>query len=299
MPAAPVPLAPPPVAPAVPTRSSAPVVPSALPWNIARDLFQHRHLIGQLTRRDVLARYRGSYLGILWSVLNPLFMLAIFATVFGLIFQGKFTGHTAESPVDFALQLFAGLIIFNVFAECLGRAPTLMLMNTNYVTKVVFPLEILPVTVVFNALVNLVFSAVPLVLGVWIFRGHVPATMALWPLLLLPLCLLGLGTIWLVSALGVFFRDLAEIVGPLSLVLIYASAVFYPIEAVQGRAPYLVPFLRFNPLTYLTATSRNLAVWGEMPDPAGYAIILGVSLAVACAGYALFTRMKPAFADVL
>ena len=115
----------------------------------------------------------------------------------------------------------------------------------------------------------------------------------------MPLCLFALGTVWLISALGVFFRDLTELVGPLSLVLVYASAIFYPIEAVRARAPYLEPFLRFNPLAYIAAASRNLAVWGETPDWTGYGIILGVSLLAACAGYALFTRMKPAFADVL
>lgn len=294
-----MPVSPPPPVPVLPERSSAPATPSAMPWNVLGALLKHRHLTGQLTRRDVLARYRGSYLGILWSVLNPLFMLAIFATVFGLIFQGKFTGHPSESSVDFALQLFAGLIVFNVFAECLARSPTLMLLNTNYVTKVVFPLEILPVTVVLNALVNLLFSAVPLLLGIWIFRGHVPATFALWPMLLLPLCLFALGTVWLVSALGVFFRDLAELVGPLSLVLVYASAIFYPIEAVRTKAPYLEPVLRLNPLAYLAGESRNLAVWGGAPDWPSYGITLAVSLAFACAGYAVFTRMKPAFADVL
>lgn len=280
-------------------RGAATAAPSALPWNIVRALARHRHLIGQLTRRDVLARYRGSYLGILWSVLNPLFMLAIFATVFGLIFQGKFTGHPSESPVDFALQLFAGLIVFNVFAECLGRAPSLMLLNGNYVTKVVFPLEILPVTVVLNALVNLLFSVVPLVLAVAVFRHHLPATLALWPLLLVPLCLFSLGTAWLLSALGVFFRDLSELVGPLSLVIMYASAIFYPVEAVRAKVPWLEPVLRLNPLAYLATESRNLAIWGEGPDWPGYGIILGVSLLFACLGYALFTRMKGTFADVL
>ena len=270
-----------------------------MPWNVFGALLKHRHLIGQLTRRDVLARYRGSYLGVLWSVLNPLFMLAIFATVFGVLFEGKYTGHPSETRMDFALQLFAGLTIFNVFAECLARAPSLMLLNTNYVTKVVFPLEILPVTVALNALVNLLFSTVPLVFGVWFFRGHVPATLLLWPMLLLPLLLLSLGMVWTLSALGVFFRDLAELVGPLSLVLVYASAIFYPIAAVQAKAPYLVPFIRLNPLAYLAGESRNLAVWGEAPDWHGYGVTLGISLVLACCGYALFTRMKPAFADVL
>lgn len=269
---------------------------SASPWAIWRTLRRHRHLIFQLTRREVLARYRGSYLGVLWSFLNPLAMLAVFSVVFGVIFQGKFTGHPSESPVDFALQLFAGLIIFNVIGECLARGPNLMLANTNYVTKVVFPLQILPVTVVLNALVNLLFSLVPLLVGILVFRGRLPWTLALWPLLLLPLLLLALGVTWLLSALGVFFRDFNELVGPLSQVLVYASAIFYPIERVPAG---LQPILRLNPLAFLAEQSRNLTIWGIPPRWEGYGVVLGASLLFATAAYAVFTRVKHTFADVL
>lgn len=300
MPAVPI-QAPPPPSPAAPTalrtsEASVGTGGSASPLAIVRALRQHRHLIGQLTRREVLARYRGSYLGVLWSVLNPLAMLAVFSVVFGLIFQGRFTGHASESPVDFALQLFAGLVIFNVFAECLMRGPNLMLANTNLVTKVVFPLEILPVTVVLNSLVNLLFGLVPLLLGILVFRGYLPWTIVLWPLLLGPIFLLALGVTWLFSALGVFFRDLNELVGPLSQVLVYASAIFYPIERVPAG---LQPILRLNPLAFLAEQSRNLAVWGLMLDWAGYGIVLGASVLFATASYAAFTRVKHAFADVL
>lgn len=293
-----------------PATSAAPVAPvavrsaergpmeghSASPFAILANLRQHRHLLAQLTRREVQARYRGSYLGVLWSFLNPLFMLAVFSVVFGLIFQGRFTGHANESPVDFALQLFAGLIIFNVFAECMQRAPNLMLSNSNYVTKVVFPLEILPVTVVLNSLVNMLFGLAPLLVGIFIFRGHLPWTLLLWPLLMVPIFLLALGLTWLMSALGVFFRDLNELVGPLTQVLVYASAIFYPIERVPAA---IQPILRLNPLAFLAAQSRDLAVWGTLPDWTGFGVVCGVSLLFATAAYAAFTRVKHAFADVL
>ncbi|MBV9127755.1 MAG: ABC transporter permease [Verrucomicrobia bacterium] len=267
------------------------------PFSAVRTLVRHRHLLEQLTRREVLTRYRGSFLGVLWSVLNPLFMLALFFAVFGLIFRAKFTGHANEGPGDFALQLFAGLLVFNVFAECVTRAPSLMLLNTNYVTKVVFPLEILPATIVLNALVNLLVGAVPLLAGVWYLHGALPATVLLWPLLLLPIALLALGLTWLFAALGVFFRDLTELVAPLTQLLMYASAIFYSVEKAP---PALQPILRINPLAFLTEQSRNLAVWGDAGlDWHGYGIFTLVGALLATLGYGIFQRLKHAFADVL
>lgn len=298
------------LAPERPAAAAAPAVPVVVhtahsaaqrepfsPLAIGRNLVRHRHLIGQLTRREVLARYRGSFLGVIWSVLNPLFMLAIFAVVFGVIFRAKFTGHPNEGPGDFALQLFAGLLMFNVFAECISRAPNLMLLNTNYVTKVVFPLEILPVTVVLNALINLLLGVVPLLLGVWWLHGYLPATLVLWPLLLVPTFLLALGVTWLFSALGVFFRDLNELVGPLTQVLMYASALFYSVEKAP---PALQAFLRLNPLAFFSEQSRNLAVWGDRGlDWQGYGVFTLVGLVFASTGYGVFLRLKHAFADVV
>lgn len=266
------------------------------PVAAVRSIWRNRHLIAQLTRRDVLSRYRGSYLGVLWSVLSPLAMLSIFAVVFGVILEGRFTGHPSESRVDFALQLFAGLSVFNAIAECLIRSPSLMLMNTNYVTKVVFPVEILPVVVVLNAFVNLLFALVPLLLGIWIFRGYVPVTALLWPLLAIPTALLSLGLTWFLSALGVFFRDLAELMGPLTQVLIFSSAIFYPIERVPAA---IQPALRLNPLAFLAEQSRNLLVWGVPLNWGNYAVVLAVGFVFAAVGYAVFNRVKHAFADVL
>ena len=246
--------------------------------------------------RDVLGRYRGSALGVFWSFLNPLLMLAVFAVVFGTIFEGKFTGQPTESTWDFALALFAGLTVFGLFSECLARAPGLVVLNPSYVTKVVFPLEILPVVSVLAALVHLAVSVVPLVLGVWILRGHVPATMLLWPVLLVPLTCWALAVSWFVAALGVFLRDLGHVVVTLNLVLMYASAVFYPLAKAPEK---LRPFIAANPLAFLAESSRNLAVWGLGLDWGQYALHLAVSVAALLAGRAFFLRTKPAFADVL
>ena len=254
-------------------------------------------LISQLTRREVVGRYRGSHLCVLWSFVNPLLLLCIYTVVFRYIFDARFTGHAEEGWADFALMLFSALVVFNVFAECLGRAPSLILLNTNYVTKVVFPLELLPLTVVLGSLVHLLVGFVALVLATLVTRyGHLHATVLLWPLLLVPLSLWALGITWIVSALGAFLRDLNEIMAAITQILMYGSAVFYPLAKVP---PNLQAVLRWNPLTFFCEESRNLVVWGEGMNWSGYALVTLAGLATAWAGYKLFVNVKPAFADVV
>lgn len=273
-----------------------PFVP-ARPPGLFRVLRQHRFLITQLTRREVVGRYRGSHLGIFWSFINPVLLLCIYTVVFKYIFRAKFTLHPNEDTGDFALMLFSALIIFNMFAECLARAPSLIQINANYVTKVVFPLEVLPITVVLGSLVHLFISFVPLCLAALITRhGHLHAAVMLWPLLLAPVIVWALGITWIISALGAFLRDLNEIMLALTQILMYASAVFYPLERVP---PGIQSILRLNPLTFFSEQSRNLVVRGEpMNWPAyGWVTISGVIAMVV--GYKLFMSVKQAFADVV
>ena len=183
------------------------------PAELFHSLVHYRHIIGQFTRREVLGRYRGSYMGIFWTFLNPLLLLGIFTLVFKFVFHAKFTGNPHEGSFDFALLLFSGLIVYNLFAECLGRSPTLILSNANYVTKVVFPLEILPVTVVLSGVLHLLISFVPLCLGVAFLRAFgqpasvphgLPLTILYWPLLLLPIFCWSLGVTLRVVGAGRF-----------------------------------------------------------------------------------------------
>ena len=267
------------------------------PLELIRCLARNRRLIGQFTRRDLLGRYRGSYLGMLWSFLNPLLLLAIFTVVFGVIFKGKLLEHRAEGPADFALAMFAGLIVFNYFSECITRAPNLIMMNTNYVTKIVFPLEILPVTTVLASLVHTLVSLIPLWIGVLLLDGHLPRTILVWPVLLLPLCAFNLGIVWLVSALGVFLRDLNEIVVAVVQILLYASAIFYPITTDKLGDFY--PIVRYNPVAFLVEQSRLLAVYGDSINWPGYGWTTLVSLVFMLGGYTVFMRVKHVFADVI
>ena len=251
-----------------PFRSTSRSLPPIGFFSMLGNLYRHRELTGQLSWREVLGRYRGSYLGLLWSFINPVVLLIIFTIVFKFIFGAKFSGHGNDGDADFALILFAGLIIFNHFAECLSRAPTLILMNANFVSKVVFPLEVLPVTIVLAALLHLVISFVPLCLGVaYIRHGGLPWTVLEWPLLLVPIICWSLGVTWLFSAAGVFFRDLNQIMLSAVQILMYSSAIFYDIAKLTQNPrmspalrTWVAPLVLYNPLARIAEQARNVVV---------------------------------------
>ncbi len=289
----------------LPTRSRSAArshVPVRAPGLLAT-LRSHRFLIAQLTRREVIGRYRGSHLGIFWSFINPVLLLCIYTFVFKYIFNARMVpGHPDEGWADYALFLFAALIIFNLFAECLGRAPNLILLNANYVTKVVFPLEMLPLTVVLGSLVHLLISFVPLCLAAYITRGHLHATTLSWPLLLLPITFWALAITWLVAALGAFLRDLNEVMLALTQILMYASAVFYSLAGMAANKnvpPALRQLIQLNPLAYLSEASRRLVVWGQPMEWVAYGWVTGAGLIAMICGYKLFMNVKQAFADVI
>jgi lipopolysaccharide transport system permease protein len=283
---------------AAPSEAASEVPDSFHPLGWLRKLRRYQFLISQLTRREVIGRYRGSHLGIFWSFINPLLLLCVYTVVFKYIFRAKFTGHPSEGWADFALMLFSALIVFNLFAECLARAPSLMLVNTNYVTKVVFPLEMLPLTAVLGSLVHLLIGFIPLCLAAFISRnGHLHSTVLLWPLLLVPITFWALGMTWFVSALGAFLRDLNEIMIALTQILMYASAIFYPISKVQPAE--LQTCIRLNPLAFFSEQSRSLVVWGEPMNWTAYGWVTFSGVLAMIIGYKLFMNFKPAFADVI
>jgi lipopolysaccharide transport system permease protein len=273
-----------------------PLAELVLPWLIGANLRRHRMLIGQFVKRDVLSRYRGSYLGVLWSLLRPLSMLAMYTVVFGYIFESKLGNRPNESKFDFTLALFAGLILFDFVAECVARAPTLVLTNPNYVTKVVFPLEILPVMTVGAALVQLVISCIPLLVGLFCVHGSIPLTALYLPVILLPLVILCLGTTWLLASLGVFIRDINSLVPVVLLIILYDSAIFYSINRVP---PSFLPLVLANPLATIIDEARNAVLWGSPPPWGQYGLVLLAGFLAMIVGYAFFMRTKSAFADVL
>lgn len=252
-------------------------------------------LITQLTRRDIIGRYRGSILGLLWSFVNPILMLSIYTFVFGMVFKARW-GQEQENQLDFALILFSGLIVFNLFAECLSRAPMLIVHNVNYVKKVIFPLEILPIVSLGAALFHACASLLVLLIFFLVTGHSLSPTLFLLPLVWMPLLLLTLGLSWLLASLGVFLRDIGQFINMLLTVLLFMSPVFYPLAALpESIRPYLV----LNPLTLAIEHSRDVMIWGTLPDGQSFAIYSVFSLAIFCLGLLWFNKTRKGFADVL
>jgi lipopolysaccharide transport system permease protein len=261
-----------------------------------RALWRQRELAWRLTQREVQGRYRGSLLGWGWSFLTPLLMLAVYTFVFSEVFQARWGDLEQAGPLGFAINLFAGLIVFNLFSESVNRAPGLIVENPNLVTKVIFPLEILAAVSVATACFHALTSLVVLALFELLAQGAVPATVLWLPLVWLPLVSGCLALSWLLSALGVYVRDLGQVLGTVVSMLMFLSAVFYPLSALPERWQ---PLLRLNPLVMVIEQTRRVAI-GGLPPSALYVIagsLLGLG---ACElAYRLFEKARRGFADVL
>jgi lipopolysaccharide transport system permease protein len=266
-------------------------------FNPLRNLWQRRELIGQLVQRELSLRYRGSYLGLLWSFIVPLLMLLIYTFVFSAIFNARWGRGSGEVAVgEFALTLFAGLAPFNLFSEVMNRSPHLILTVPNYVKKVVFPLEALPVVAVGSALVHSLISVGIIVLGTRLFLGFFSATLFLLPLAYLPLLLLTLGLSWFLAALGVYIRDIGQGIGVVVQMLFFLSPILYSVDTVPE--PYRF-WLYLNPLTTVLSGFRRSLLWRE-PLPWGpWAAWTILAALLAWLGYVWFMKTKKGFADVL
>jgi lipopolysaccharide transport system permease protein len=267
---------------------------------IPQSLFRHRYLVAQLSWREIAGRYRGSVIGLLWSFLNPLLMLTLYTLVFGVIFQTRWAAAgraaAADAQADYALILFVGLILHGFLAECLNRAPALVLGNVNLVKRVVFPLEVLGWSAIAAALFHAAISFAVLVAAVLVLHGGLPWTIVLLPLVLAPLALMALGAVWALAAVGVFFRDIGQAVPPLTTLLLFLSPILFPAAAMPAGLRWLVAL---NPLSIPVEQARALAIWGTPPDWSTLALYSAMALLVAWSGAHLFRRSRPAFADVL
>ena len=263
---------------------------------VLRDLLKHRELIWTYARREFQATHRGTYLGLLWAVISPLIMLVLFTVVFGYIFNGRFTQRTTETPLEFALALFVGLSLFNCFAQSLGAAPSLVASNAIYVKTLAFPLETLSVSAVLNVLVNLGIGLGLCAVAFLAMYGYLHVSAICLLVHALCVALISLGISWLVSGLSVFVKDIPAIVPPVSLVLMFASSVFFPLSAVPER---IRPIVKANPLAIIIEQSRDCFLYGRWPDPVSLGLVALFSAATAVAGYWFFMRAKPAFADVI
>jgi lipopolysaccharide transport system permease protein len=267
----------------------------ASPYEIVRSLWRNRELIHALTKREVLGRYRGSIMGLTWSFFNPLLMLAVYTFVFSTVFQSRWAGGS-DSKTEFALLLFAGLTVFGIFAECVTRAPTLILTSSNYVKKFVFPLEILPVVGLGAALFHALISLLIWVSFYAVAFGWPQPGLLLLPLVLFPFVFFVLGLCWFLAALGVYLRDINHVVGVCVTALMFLSAIFYPLTALPES--FRVP-LSLSPIAIAVDQSRRLMFWGELPDWSAWSAYLAVSLLVGFLGFAWFQKTRRGFADVI
>jgi len=262
------------------------------PLRIVSDIWRHRYLLGQLIKRDVLLRYRGAMFGVLWIFLSPLLMLAIFAYIFGQVFQTHWPQQGNGLP--FWLLLYSGLITFNIFAETVSRAPASVRSYPSFVKKIVFPVHILPLVPLGAALVHGAFNFLLLVAALaWV--GGLHGQIVLFPFLLLPVLLLTLGLSWFVAALGVFIKDMTQIIPVFVQMLMFLSPVFYPISAVPA---VLRPIYMYNPLGIVIEASRA-AITGQSIDWSGWSLALGFCLSLGLLGYIFFQNSREGFADAL
>lgn len=268
---------------------------SVNPITQLRNIWRSRDLIKQMTKREVVGRYRGSVLGLFWSFFNPVLMLIVYTFVFSVIFKARW-GTGGESRFEFALILFCGLIVFNLFAECLSRAPTLIIGNVNYVKKVVFPLEIFPLIAMGAALFHGVVSLGVLLTFYVLVSASLHWTIIFAPLVILPLLLMTLGISWFLASLGVFIRDVAPTIGLLVTVLMFLSPIFYPVSAIPTK--YQV-FIYMNPLTFIIEQMRDVLIWGKLPSWSGLCIMTLVGILMAWLGLVWFQKTRKGFADVL
>jgi len=265
-------------------------------------LWRSRVLLWRLSRRDVEARYRGTVLGLCWGVLQPLLMLVIYTFIFSVVFRARWGGAASpvssaqHSPLLFALNLFAGLIVFNVAADCLVRAPTLVVANPNYVRKVVFPLDVLAPVSMAGSLFTAGMSLLALAALEIVVLGGLPITWLWLPMLWLPLVLGCCGVGWLLSALGVYIRDTAQVVALVVNILLYITPIFYPLQALP---PAWRPILQLNPLAPLVEATRQATVEGVAPNGLLLALAVAVSLLFCQLSWRLFERARRGFADVL
>ena len=257
--------------------------------------YGNRWLVVRMSRREIEARFKGSLLGILWSILTPLLMLGVYTFVFSVVMKARWGGG-GESRGSFALQLFSGLIVFNIFAEAINRSPTLLIENVSYIKKIVFPLDALAWVVLLSSLFNAAVSLLIWLVFYGVSVGVPPWTAVLFPLTLLPLCLLTLGLTWFLSSLGVFLRDARHMVAIFTQMLMFVSPVFFPKSAVPMRFQAV---MNLNPLTLVLEQAKGVLLLGQLPDWKAWLALTAASWVVCMLGHAWFQRTRKAFADVI
>lgn len=269
---------------------------STSPAFLAASVARNGNLIYELARREVAGKYKESWLGMLWALLVPLALLAVYTFVFGVVMKVRWGGSGSESRIEFALMLFVGMLVHTFFSECVSKAPELVLRNASYVKKVVFPLEIMAIAAVLSALFHLVAALLVFLVVAVMVHGTVPWTIVLFPVVFLPVVLFTLGVTWILASIGVFFRDVTQFVSLIVILFLFLSPVFYPVSALPEHFQFL---LRLNPLTLPIESGRLVLIAGVQPNWMALVTQLALGMAVAYAGFWWFQKTRKGFADVV
>lgn len=265
------------------------------PSQILKNWWIHRELIKEFSKREILIRYRGSVLGLMWSFFNPLFMLSIYTFIFSEVFKARWN-EISQTKTEFALLLFIGLLVFNLISECLIRASTIITSNINYVKKVIFPLDILPVAIMIAALFHGLISLFIWVIAYIILIGMPQVTILYLPIVITPYILFILGLSWILASLGVFLRDISQFIGMMLNVLLFMSPIFYPITAIPEKYRFI---FQLNPLTLVIDQARLVMYWGNQPDFLSVLLLFLFSLSIYYLGFVWFQKTRKGFSDVL
>lgn len=268
---------------------------SASPREMVASFWRNRSLIYALSKREVIGRYKGSYLGILWSFFNPLLMLAVYAFVFGEVFNTHW-GIKSNSRMEFAIVLFAGLIVFNFFSECVTKAPSIILLNINYVKKVVFPLEILPIVNVFSAIFHMAISLLVWIVCSLFFFDALPFVAILLPITLLPFLFFTLGMSWFLASLGVYLRDVSQVISIFVAALLFLSPIFYPLSSLPEQYR---PIFKLNPITPTVEMARGMLIYGNISNIEYFLVYSFLMIIIGWLGFLWFQLTRRGFADVI
>lgn len=264
------------------------------PW---RTVVENHRLIRSMARRDILARYRGSFGDVFWTVLNPLLLMSTYFFVFGVVLRTRFGPD--QSSTGFALYFLAGMLPWLAFSEPAGRAPFVILEHRNFVKKLIFPLDTLPVNQVVSGLVTELFAAAIFVVALLLIRGSIPWAVLWLPLLLIPQLLLTLGICWFLSALGVFLRDLGQLMGFVLTLWFFITPICYPEANLQSLPAPAMAILRKNPMYVLVRGYRAMLLEHHAPELLPLIKLWVVALALFWLGYAWFYKLRKSFADII
>lgn len=255
----------------------------------------HWPLIWQLTKREIASRYRGSWMGTLWSLVTPLVMLTMYGFVFSVVFKARW-GQETGAKGEFAIILFSGLILHTFFVECLVRSPMLIISNPNFVKKVVFPLETLVPAAMLSAFFHFLTAGAVFWAASILVLGHISWTVIFLPLVLLPFLILTLGIMWGLASFGVYFRDIAQVMGLAGTVLLFISPILFPSTMLPEAVRWLI---YLNPLSFIVEQVREIVLWGHLPHWQGLGLYTFVACVTYMMGYTMFSRLKRGFADVV